>query len=509
MGADDVLVIEVEVAEEPAPGAAPYVQFAGDHNGTLRGEVSSNAYLSRFHSLSLEQRQRLLSLGWSEPTTQAGDRLDFGSPNYFRDVEWRDVDRLAFMAVTTLREVFGVPHPVFLKVDDLSDADGLGLTRGPSEVTSGEAPEPLAAVPESYEHLQDLVDAALTPLFGRAPFRDEDGDIPVPYGTSLVYVRVEPEAPVVRLISVVVDDVTDLDRATYEVDVLNREERFLKFAVIENRVIARLYLPAWPFAPDHLRSMLTFMSVRLDELDEDLAARTGGRRAIEPAPEVDLKQRAWRTDGGVLDSALQTLLQLQAEGTGDLDPDLAASVCHFDRQLVLRLLRKTEEQEIAWRRSRDKATLTGDAEEADVCDHEMRAWERTTGLLRRALRVVVERDANVGNDGSASYAGRWPVPRGRGVPSFRGSMAPRPPRDQRISCADDLLHLYDAPDLVSLDEELSDHGGLRVEVFDVGDVLEIQVEGRTGRLVYPFTSADLHALLEYLHDTVLDDLEWE
>jgi hypothetical protein len=414
----DTLVVDAEVAEKAVDGAAPYVQFAGFGEGTMvRGEVSSNAYLAEQHGLTGGQCGQLEALGWHPPTVAAGEAEGPGSANFFVDLPLEEADRLAVMSVRALREVFGVAHPAFLVAGDLDDFSDASPPQA-VERSAGRADEPLATVPESDEELRDLVDAALTPLFGSVPTKDDDGDIPVPWGSSLVFVRVEQDVPIVQLFSIVVEGVTDLRRAAFELNVLNRDLRFPKFVLVEDRVVAQVHLPAWPFVPEHLRTMLTGMSQRIDEIDEDLVARIGGRRALEPADEPDVVTTAVaaRASSEISsDTALHTLLQLDADATGSVDPRLAASVCHYDQELVVRLLRQTEEQETAWRSSRDQALLAGHTEEASACDHELRAWERTTGLLRRALRLVVERalDREAGRQESGPHESGPHEPRRR------------------------------------------------------------------------------------------------
>jgi hypothetical protein len=86
-----------------------------------------------------------------------------------------------------------------------------------------------------------------------------------------------------------------------------------------------------------------------------------------------------------------TLLQLDAEDPGSVKPPLAAQVCENDPELILTLIRWNEEQEIAWRTARDHARDTGDPEDdADVCEHERAQAQRTTKLVRKALRLVLE-----------------------------------------------------------------------------------------------------------------------
>jgi hypothetical protein len=425
MGDDDVLVVDTEVARRDFAGAAPYVQFARD-GSTVRGEVSGNTYLAEAYELDEDDISVLTALGWQPPTLGPSGPGGEGSANFFVDLPCAEADRLAVMAVKALREVFGVAHPAFLA------ADGLGQDpEVPGPPAEERPPEPLAVMPESAEHLRDLVDAALTPLFESAPERDSDGDIPVPWGSSLVFVRVDEETPVVELFSVVVDAVADLERAAFEVGVLNRDLRFMKFLLVDGRVLARVHLPAWPFVPEHLRAMLTGMSAKIDELDEDLLARVGGRLPFVPPEEEgdETGARAPTTRPRTTpsdDTTLMTLLQLDADATGAVDVGLAAGVCGYDQALIVRLLGETEGQEIAWRLARDEALLVGDRAEAAACRHEMEAWERTTVLLRRALRLTVERAL-----GRKRATGAYDLSRDEDSDRDRSARAHRQPRGAR------------------------------------------------------------------------------
>ncbi|HET9759026.1 MAG TPA: hypothetical protein VFP51_04665, partial [Nocardioidaceae bacterium] len=206
------------------------------------------------------------------------------------------------------------------------------------------------------------------------------------------------EAPVIQLFCPLVCEVGDRDRAAFEVSVLNRDQRFLKFVLSGDDVMVHMYLPAYPFAPEHLRAMLGLMSSSVDSLDDDLVARVGGRRMFETTEDdegpgepdaTDEEDRESRPEA--MHPAMLTLLQLDAESPGSLTPELAASVCAMDRDLILELITWNSEQETAWRQARDQAVLHGDAEEAEVCGHEMSHAEQTVNLLRRALRLVVER----------------------------------------------------------------------------------------------------------------------
>lgn len=401
---EDSLVIGVAAGEEPEGGTAPYVQFAGFGGDHLRGEVSGNGYLAAEFRLDNAAERALAQQGWTPPDE---------SRNHFVHVPTADGDRLAVMAVQALRDVFDVPHPAFLTTGDERAAARLGLTGAPVE-SEPASDEPLAVIPESPEHLQELVDRALTPLFGHPPSKDEDGDIPVPYNSTLVFVRVYKDEPLIDIFGSVVTGVTDLEAARVEVGILNRDVKFIKFVVMADRVLAQVQIPSYPFAPQVLRTLLQFMSQALDALDDDLALRTGGRPAIDPVglaevegeedvedeedaegpedDELELSGAFVPESASVtstdLHPALQTIMQLDADGEGDLDPELVADICDRDRELVLALLHRCGREEIAWSQAAEAAVLAGDEEEGAACEQESRAWEATTEVLRRALRVV-------------------------------------------------------------------------------------------------------------------------
>lgn len=398
MGDDDILVIDAESSlDEEADGAAPYVQFCAYGEDSVRAEVSSNEYLDAEVMLDEVQEDLLVELGWAAPAYACDERPDHGSANFYVDATRREGDRLAVMAVGALRDVFGVPHPAFLswppadEPDDAETADADAETADDdAEAWSEQADEPLAAQPRSSEHLHELVESALTAPGGPAIQYDEDGDIPIPTGSGMLYVRVHDEVPVVELFSLVVRGIKERERAAFEVGVLNRDTRMIKFVLLGDSVIASLHLPAVPFAARQLRLMVSMMSGVLDRIDGDLIARVGGRRATDPEPDEDdeAEDSAEETETS-LHPALLTLMHLDRHSEG-LDPELAAGVCDFDRELVLRLLTTAGEQEIEWRRSGDRL-IGEDDEEAEVCHHEGRAWQATVETLRAALRVIVQR----------------------------------------------------------------------------------------------------------------------
>jgi hypothetical protein len=264
----DSLVVDVLVGEQPERGAAPYVQVGGYPGDLLRAEVASNEYLSPDHALTPDAEAMLVEQGWQGP-----------SDNWYVEAPVAEHERLAALLVRALREVLDVAHPAFLTAGTPSEAAALGIMAA-REAEPADGEEPLATLPRDHEHLVELVDAALVPVFGHLPVRDDDGDIPVPFNSTLVFIRVQEEDPVIELFSFVVRDVTDLEAARLEVGILNRDLNFVKFVAQDSWILAQLQIPSYPFSPMVLRSMLSFMTSTLDDIDDDLALRTGGRRAL-------------------------------------------------------------------------------------------------------------------------------------------------------------------------------------------------------------------------------------
>lgn len=401
MGDDDVLIVDTDPDDAATGGALPYVQFCAYDAGRVRCEVSSNAYLVPERRLDAQGAAAVVALGWSDPA-------DGEAGNFYVDAERVEADRLAVMTVGVLREVFGVPHPSFLAAGGLELDPGQGVA---DSERPGEPAEPLAIRPRDRDHLRELVDEALTPFLGQAPEHDEDDDIPVPTRTSVVFVRVREDMPVVQMFAFVADDVEDTAAARFEVGVLNRDERFFKFSLVADSVMVELDLPALPFAPAHARDMLGILCATVDRIQPDLQERIGGTAdtdddadeddrllsAYSSQDEVDdapLVEEDAEAETDALHPAMLTLLELDADRPGSVTAEMAASVCSWDRELILELITWNSEQEGAWRRARDRAQLLEDQDEAAVCEHERAHAERTTRLLRRALRLVVETRMN-------------------------------------------------------------------------------------------------------------------
>ena len=385
---DEHLTLSTPVDVTPNFGASPYLQFCGFGEVAVRCEVSSNAFLDDKFALSQADEVELVRSGWNPPDPDDAQ----ASPNFFKDLNRDHADQAAAMSVVALRDVFGIAHPAFLEVDARDDDGPLGIYVGHAEAESDPAVDdvPDLVIPADYDHLVELVDQVLTVRFGNPPVKDDDGDIPVRAGSALVFVRVQANAPIIDIFTPLVKGVTNRAKATELLSDLNRDKVFTKFFLNDDYVIAQIQLPAMPFVPEQLDDMLSHLSKVADDIDEPLAQELGGQLPF--FQDDDVAERTSTDPRGEEDPLapeLQTLLELDAEGTGSLSASEVATICGHDRDKILALIRTASEQEIEWSKSAEIALSEGDRQEADACVHEGDAWGATVRILRAGLRVVV------------------------------------------------------------------------------------------------------------------------
>src|SRR5690606_23861094 len=144
----------------------------------------------------------------------------------------------------------GVPHPAFLRSSALSREAFEDGERSSVDVDLSAVDA--VVVPTGRDHLRQLVDDTLTDYFGHPPERDDDDDIPVNAGSGMVYVRIRTDFPVVELFAAVMSQIQDEERAQFEVSVLNRDSMFIRYTLVDDRVMAYLHVPCYPFIPHQL-----------------------------------------------------------------------------------------------------------------------------------------------------------------------------------------------------------------------------------------------------------------
>ncbi|HET9647422.1 MAG TPA: hypothetical protein VFP34_04225 [Microlunatus sp.] len=252
----------------------PFVRFSSPAPNTVRAEAASNAELGEHFQLDAEDLGAMEALGWLPPSTDDG-------PNFWAQLPQENSDRVAELAVAALRDVYGVQHPVFLAPDQLAevlrppapeDTPAAGLER-----VSASRVDLRCLMPRNRQHLNELVDAELTALYGHPPFRDEEGDVAIRVGSTMLFLRTATDAQEVVVFAAVVHDLEGRSRAAEVLNDLNVEARWVKFQLVRDRVFVTLSVAAAPFVPAHLHQAVRIMSDVADGIDDELAAKLKGR----------------------------------------------------------------------------------------------------------------------------------------------------------------------------------------------------------------------------------------
>lgn len=187
-----------------------------------------------------------------------------------------DSEQLAELTVTTLRDIFGVPHPVFLAPDQLAE-----ILQPEPPLSLTEAASVPAIMPVDKDHLDRLVADELSHMFGHPAIRDSEGDFAIRVGTCMVFVRTTPDASELLLFAALVHDVEGRSRAVEVLNDLNVQSRYGRFALHQDRVFVTMSVMARPFVAAHLHQAVSIMSRLADGLDNELARKLRGRTTFE------------------------------------------------------------------------------------------------------------------------------------------------------------------------------------------------------------------------------------
>jgi hypothetical protein len=175
-----------------------------------------------------------------------------------------------------------VPHPVFLTADD-----GVGLLEAPQpprELPASDdrpAIDTTVVVANDKAHLDELVGSQLAVIFGHEPIRDTDGDFAIRVGSTMVFVRVVPDGREIIVFAALVHDVEGRSRAAEVLNDLNAESRWVRFALIRDRVFGSMSVLARPFVPAHLTQAVRELTDVADAIDGNLAATLKGRTTFQ------------------------------------------------------------------------------------------------------------------------------------------------------------------------------------------------------------------------------------
>ncbi|MDN5763299.1 MAG: YbjN domain-containing protein [Microlunatus sp.] len=264
----------------------PFVKLSSPRRLLVRAEAAANQVLGPSYQLTELQITAMRTAGWHLPKEPVG--------NFWVERSQDAAEELAALVVTALRDVYGVQHPVFLDPDQLAEilhtepsaierpggADPVPTTRSLTDDPQDRllrGTTMVAVLPADRAHLEALVEAELGAILGHPPIRDDEGDVVIRVGSTLVFLRIAADGQDVVLFSAVVHDVSGRSRAAEVINDLNVEARWVKFQLVRDRVFVMTSVPARPFVPAHLHQAVRVLSEVADGVDEDLATKLNGR----------------------------------------------------------------------------------------------------------------------------------------------------------------------------------------------------------------------------------------
>jgi hypothetical protein len=271
--------------ESESDGPPPFVRLSSPRRDVIRCEAASNAVLGDAFQLSSELLARMEQLGWQPPTfgTEQTSAPEVAQPtaNFWMELPQLEADRISELAVSALRDVYGVQHPIFLAPDQLAEV----LQPAPPPIEPGAAVEVLEleradlapTMPRDQHHLNDLVDAELAEMYGHRPIRDAEGDVAIRVGSTMLFLRTSRDGQEVVIFAAVVHDIAGRSRAAEVLNDLNVEARWVKFQLIRDRVFVTMSVLSRPFVPAHLHQAVRILSDIADGIDDELAAKLNGR----------------------------------------------------------------------------------------------------------------------------------------------------------------------------------------------------------------------------------------
>jgi hypothetical protein len=236
-------------------------------------------YLPAAHRLDRDAIADLVALGWSPPGVVEGTEGNFGLRSPVTDAS-----RLAAIAVRTLREVYGAPHPAFVTYaihaldTDFVIPDGLGAARPEGAEDGPPPPDAVELGPDSP--LPDRVKAVVAEVMETDPADlpvDAEGEISVRSGSAMVFVRITADPALVEVYSPVLTQVRATQRLYERLSELTRNMPIGRVYLDDDTVWASLAVFGRDFQPSHLSLALKVMTGLADTLDDRLQGDFGGR----------------------------------------------------------------------------------------------------------------------------------------------------------------------------------------------------------------------------------------
>lgn len=253
--------------------AGYYVQVAHGGSEGVRAEAVSNRFLTGWERLDATAEARLHRLGW-QPPVEVGD----GPVNWWRCFDNPlPVQEIAELAVNTLVKGFDIPRVDCLvyKAFSSSGADIILPTLGVER--DSDSSEVLT--------LEAQVDAALRRLLEVDEVSyDDDGDVPIRSGESMLYVRTVDDSGLVAVFCEMLRGVTKSLSLLDAVNEMNTGLPFARAMVVDIGVMIAAEVEPGPELERSLARAIDTVALAADEWGPKLQERFGGSTHSTEAP---------------------------------------------------------------------------------------------------------------------------------------------------------------------------------------------------------------------------------
>lgn len=280
---DQVLILVVKHSNR-------FVQFAAQGSYGMRIETTSNSYLAKPDKLNGRQIATLLGAGWSRPSGSPAESTPEndpdGSPNFFSEFPMPvPFEAVASLSVRTFADILRVPHPGALEYSAFDgEGNDIALPELGLRLAKSEPPG------KSIKSLSQVLLDALTKVTGLKHLKfDGDGDIAIPYGSALTFVRLINEPPYVYIYSPILRAVEESPDIFARLNDMNARETLMRFLLRNETVYATAAICASPFVSEHLTQAFMHFCAVSDGVDSLLQAEFGGKIAFSESVQHSMR----------------------------------------------------------------------------------------------------------------------------------------------------------------------------------------------------------------------------
>jgi hypothetical protein len=260
-----------------------FIQFIQGGSKGFRIEAASNVMLNDVDKLPAEDSYA--DLGWIPP---ASPGVSKGDTTYYR--VWprpASFEAIANLTVRTLQQVLKVRYPSDLEYEAFSKDGGyfyvapLGISPMVRRDTESTGPQLLDADPSVLE-VNALAEAAVSQLTSHPVQRDDDGDLGIRVGSTMLFVRTMAwEPPGVRIFAPLLLGAEVSEELLDVLNEINKQLVFGRVVLHESEITLSAELTGLFLSREGLIEVCVYLAKAANHFDDLLQQRFGGSRLFD------------------------------------------------------------------------------------------------------------------------------------------------------------------------------------------------------------------------------------